>query len=107
MQHYTADDPERWVKANARFHELIITCSQNTILVRLLTDLRHQGMRGRMVTGHVPGHMVRRNEEHKRIVDALASQNAGLVERRMCERILVAGRELVEFVRSAPEGLRK
>jgi DNA-binding GntR family transcriptional regulator len=95
-----AEEPKRWVRANAQFHELIIACCHNTTLVRLLIDLRHQGMRGRMVTGHVPGHMARRNAEHRRIIDAFVSKSPARAEQYMREHILAAGEELVEFVRT-------
>jgi DNA-binding GntR family transcriptional regulator len=97
--HAKANDPKKWVKSNAHFHELILKWSRNRTLIRLVMELRHQGMRGRMVTGHVPGHMDRRNTEHAKIIDALASRDTESVESIMREHILAAGTELVGYVR--------
>ena len=106
MEQYAAtDDAKKWGKANAQFHEMVIECSENKKLIRLLKEVRHQGMRARIVFRHVPGHMARRNEEHEHILQAVASKQARLAERLMRSHVLAASKELVEYVRSESGGL--
>ena len=98
MRQYSSVNSSRYFKANAQFHDTILRCSQNKTLIRLLTELRHQSMRSRVVTRHVPGHIIRRGAEHERIVEALAAKRGNLAETAMREHLLAAGAELVEFM---------
>jgi DNA-binding GntR family transcriptional regulator len=95
-----ADDATRWVKANTRFHDQIIEWSANGNLIRLLRDVRHRGMRARIIFQHVPGHMDRRNQEHRQILKALQSRHGRLAERLMSAHVLAASKELVAYVKS-------
>ncbi len=103
-QSAAADDAKKWGKANAHFHEAIIESSGKKNLIRLLKEVRHQGMRARIIFRHVPGHMARRNTEHEEILRAVTSKQGRLAERLMRAHILAASKELVEYVRSESGG---
>ena len=101
MRQTATTNGKRWSRANSQFHETINQCSQNETLIRILTDLRQQSLRSRIVSWRVPGHMLRREAEHQRIVDALAVKNGRLAEKAMADHVLAAGRELLDYTRNA------
>jgi GntR family transcriptional regulator, rspAB operon transcriptional repressor len=92
-------DSEAWFNANGRFHEIIARASGNAVLMRLIRDLRYHGLRGRFVTGHIPGHADRQNAQHEELVTALAEGDKDSAERIMRDHILVGGAEVADYVR--------
>jgi DNA-binding GntR family transcriptional regulator len=91
---------DAWIDANNRLHEIITAASGNPVLARLIRDLRYHALRGRFVTGHIPGHAERQTTEHAKLVAALAAGDRDEAERIMREHILAGGAEVAAYVRT-------
>ncbi|MDD2401666.1 MAG: GntR family transcriptional regulator [Clostridia bacterium] len=71
--HFETSDLLKTIEVDVKFHEMIYSASRNTRLQGLIKDLRDQVQRFRTTTLAVPGRMKFALEEHKMIVEAIAS----------------------------------
>ncbi|MEW6044965.1 MAG: GntR family transcriptional regulator [Bacillota bacterium] len=92
------NDTARLIEVDTRFHESIYQMSGNARLKHMLSLLSEQVMRFRTMTlSHRP-RMRRALEEHRRIVEAIASRDAERAARLAREHIESAENALMELI---------
>ena len=72
---------------NRLFHQTLVEISNHRTAQRLIETLRAQGVRYQFRTALVPGRPEKSLEEHRRIVEALASHNEDDAEAAMREHL--------------------
>ncbi len=87
-----------YLSADRKFHQALVSASENSHLIRLLEALtdRIQMLRGRSVT--VPGRVAKSYEEHVSIIEAVLLRNPDLAEARVREHIRNVKMDLVEVI---------
>jgi DNA-binding GntR family transcriptional regulator len=74
------DDTDRIVEADSQFHDVLYRASRNDRLVGIINNLREQFTRFRSISIQYPGRMVKSVEEHRRLVEAIASRDTELAQ---------------------------
>lgn len=68
-------DMEKIVAADVSFHEVLYKASRNKRLAEIIHNLREQILRFRSMSMHQPGRLANTWEEHRQMVEAIASRN--------------------------------
>ncbi len=74
------DDTDRIVEVDSQFHDVLYRASRNDRLVGIINNLREQFTRFRSISIQYPGRMVKSVEEHRRLVEAIASRDTELAQ---------------------------
>ena len=74
-QHVANNDMNKIVEADTAFHDVLYTASRNERLRSIINNLREQmtGIRGRTMS--YPGRLVETMDEHRNLVDSIASRD--------------------------------
>lgn len=74
-QHVANNDMNKIVEADTAFHDVLYTASRNERLRSIINNLREQmtGIRGRSMS--YPGRLVETMDEHRNLVDSIASRD--------------------------------
>ncbi|MDI6871866.1 MAG: GntR family transcriptional regulator [Bacillota bacterium] len=95
------DDLDGAVALDTDFHEELMKASHNSRLSQLVSNLREQIQRFRLTSLSYPGRVKVAVEEHRKIVDAIASRDAELAQNLAYEHIENAENSLMEVIREA------
>lgn len=68
-------DIEQIVEVDSQFHDVLYRASRNDRLVGIINNLREQFTRFRSISIQYPGRMKKSVEEHKELVEAIASRD--------------------------------
>lgn len=74
------DDADRLVESDSQFHDILYRASRNDRLVGIINNLREQFTRFRSISIQYPGRMQKSVEEHRRLVEAIASRDTDLAQ---------------------------
>lgn len=96
-----AEDLDGAVALDTDFHEELMAASHNPRLSQLVSNLREQIQRFRLTSLSHPGRVKLAVEEHRKIVDAIASHDADLAQNLAYEHIENAENSLMEVIREA------
>lgn len=96
--HWETSDLLKTIDVDTRFHELIFKASRNSRVLSMIKELRDQVQRFRTTTLAVPGRMKFALDEHRRIVEAIASRNVQLAQKAAREHIESAENALLEVI---------
>ena len=75
------DDFDKVVDADVRFHDILYQASRNQRLVDILHNLREQMLRFRSISMHYPGRLAATWEEHRQMVENIASHNGAMARK--------------------------
>lgn len=92
-------DLDRCIELDTRFHEVLYAASGNERLQYMVNHLREQIQRCRAQSLAHPGRMRQALEEHRAIVEAIASRDAELAHSLAEEHIENAENSLMEHIR--------
>jgi DNA-binding GntR family transcriptional regulator len=95
------DDLNGAVALDTGFHEELMKASHNPRLSQLVSNLREQIQRFRLTSLSHPGRVKLAVEEHRLIVDAIASHDAELAQNLAYEHIENAENSLMEVISEA------
>lgn len=102
------DDPERLTELDTAFHEFILTCSDNRLLLQTWQGISPLNWTMMTVIRLRDRNLVELAERHRPIVDALRAGNQQLAEQVIREHVLVLGdrvvQELEQNASSAEQG---
>lgn len=98
------DDLDGAVALDTDFHEELMRASHNPRLSQMVSNLREQIQRFRLTSLSHPGRVKLAVEEHRKVVDAIASHDAELAQNLAYEHIENAENSLMEVISEA--GLR-
>lgn len=73
-------DADRIVEADGQFHDILYRASRNDRLVGIINNLREQFTRFRSISMQYPGRIQKTVEEHRRLVEAIASRDIDLAQ---------------------------
>lgn len=96
---------EEIVESDTDFHALVYKASRNERLIQILANLREQIQRFRATSLAVPGRVKEAIEEHRAIVEALASHDAEKAQELATAHIVTA--ENVMFEALGAQGIAK
>ncbi|BBB90307.1 MAG TPA: GntR family transcriptional regulator [Methylomusa anaerophila] len=68
-------DLDKIVEIDSQFHDVLYKASRNDRLVGIISNLREQFTRFRSISINYPGRIQQTLEEHRRLVEAIASRN--------------------------------
>ena len=91
-----AGDYDSLTEIDTEFHELLYKASRNERLMQIISNLREQINRFRMVSLAFPGRGREALEEHKKIAEAIAERDAALAQALAQEHIENAENALLE-----------
>ncbi|WP_371376342.1 GntR family transcriptional regulator [Sporomusa aerivorans] len=74
------DDTDKIVEVDSQFHDVLYRASRNDRLVGIINNLREQFTRFRSISIQYPGRMQKSVEEHRRLVEAIASRDTDLAQ---------------------------
>jgi len=74
------DDIDKIVEVDSQFHDVLYRASRNDRLVGIINNLREQFTRFRSISIQYPGRMQKSVEEHRRLVEAIASRDTDLAQ---------------------------
>ncbi len=74
------DDADKLVEADGQFHDILYRASRNDRLVGIINNLREQFTRFRSISIAYPGRIQKTVEEHRRLVEAIASRDTDLAQ---------------------------
>lgn len=74
------NDAEKIVEADGQFHDILYRASRNDRLVGIINNLREQFTRFRSISIAYPGRIQKTVEEHRRLVEAIASRDTDLAQ---------------------------
>jgi DNA-binding GntR family transcriptional regulator len=74
------DDADKIVESDSQFHDILYRASRNDRLVGIINNLREQFTRFRSISIQYPGRMQKSVEEHRRLVEAIASRDTDLAQ---------------------------
>ncbi|HWR45015.1 GntR family transcriptional regulator [Sporomusa sp.] len=74
------DDADKLVESDSQFHDILYRASRNDRLVGIINNLREQFTRFRSISIQYPGRMQKSVEEHRRLVEAIASRDTDLAQ---------------------------
>lgn len=79
-KHVATMNMEKIVELDTAFHDLLYKAARNERLCSIINNLREQltGIRGRSMS--YPGRMVETMDEHRALVDAIASRNVAMAQ---------------------------
>ncbi len=77
---YKGKDAERYFEANSRFHRFIAELARNQRLFQLISQMRQEMRKTRIVALHLPQRLDYSMREHDQIMDAFLKKNAALAE---------------------------
>ena len=69
------EDIEKIVEVDTRFHDILYRASRNDRLVGIINNLREQFTRFRAVSIAYPGRLKNTQEEHRKLLEAIAQRN--------------------------------
>ncbi len=92
-------DLDGLVSVDTAFHDIVYKASRNERLVQIVSNLREQIQRFRKTSLSSPGRIRHTVEEHKKIVDAIASRDAALAHELAQEHVENAENQILEAVR--------
>jgi DNA-binding GntR family transcriptional regulator len=95
---WESSDLLKTIDIDTRFHELIYRASRNVRLLEMIMDLREQVQRFRTTTLAVPGRMKFALDEHRRVIEAIASRNVQQAQKAAREHIESAENALLEVI---------
>ncbi|MCG0277895.1 MAG: GntR family transcriptional regulator [Thermanaeromonas sp.] len=93
------NDLETLVQLDTQFHDILYRASRNDRLVQIINNLREHIQRFRTSSLATPGRKRETVEEHKALVEAIASRNVELAQRLAQEHIENAENRLLEAIR--------
>jgi DNA-binding GntR family transcriptional regulator len=96
-----ADDLNGAVALDTDFHEELMAASHNPRLSQMVSNLREQIHRFRLTSLSHPGRVKLAVEEHRKIVDAIASHDSELAQNLAYEHIENAENSLMEVISEA------
>lgn len=96
--HFESSDLLKTIEVDTKFHELIYKASRNNRLLEMIKDLREQVQRFRTTTLAVPGRLKFALDEHRKIVEAIASRDVALAGRTAVEHIESAENAMLEVI---------
>ncbi|WP_425059658.1 HTH-type transcriptional repressor RspR [Sporomusa carbonis] len=73
-------DTDKIVEIDSQFHDVLYRASRNDRLVGIINNLREQFTRFRSISIQYPGRMEKSIEEHRRLVEAIASRDTELAQ---------------------------
>lgn len=74
------DDIDKIVEVDSQFHDVLYRASRNDRLVGIINNLREQFTRFRSISIQYPGRMRISVEEHRRLVEAIATRDTELAQ---------------------------
>ncbi|MDX9871744.1 MAG: GntR family transcriptional regulator [Clostridia bacterium] len=96
--HFETSDLLKTIEVDTRFHEMIFSAAKNNRLLAMVKELREQVQRFRTTTLAVPGRMKFALDEHREIVEAIASRDTEKAQRVAREHIESAEAALLEVI---------
>ncbi len=96
-------DTLRYTECNRRFHEVLVRASRHQTAARLLDSLRAQMVRYQYRTVLAPGRLPRSLQEHRAIVDAVASKDPDAAEASVRAHLQAVAITLREVARRTAE----
>ncbi len=96
-----ANDLDRLVEIDIRFHEGLYQASRNAKLVQIINNLSEQIHRFRSTSLASPGRMKEALEEHRKIVEAISERNITLAQSLAQEHIENAENRMLEAMRKS------
>ncbi len=103
-------DMDKIVAADVGFHEVLYKASRNNRLAEIIHNLREQLMRFRSISMNQPGRLANTWEEHRQLVEAIASRNASQARKiarlhmENSEQVLIVGMGNKDVARMVQEG---
>ena len=89
-------DADKIVEADGQFHDLLYRASRNDRLVGIINNLREQITRFRSISMQYPGRIQNTVDEHRRLVEAIASRNTDLAQQIAREHMENAEQTLLQ-----------
>ena len=84
---YKKNDPQRYFEANSRFHRFIAEVARNERLQRLISQMRQEMQKTRILALHLPQRLDYSMREHDQIVDAFLKRNPELAQSGMVKHL--------------------
>lgn len=94
-----ANDMEKLVAVDTRFHDTLYRASRNERLYNIISNLREQIQRFRTTSLAYPGRMKQSLEEHRGIVEALQARDVQLARNLAQEHIENAENSMLEAIK--------
>lgn len=94
-----ANDIEKLVVVDTKFHDAIYKASRNESLTNIINNLREQIQRFRATTLAYPGRMKESLDEHRGIVEALQSRDVQLSRKLAGEHIENAENSMIDAIK--------
>jgi DNA-binding GntR family transcriptional regulator len=96
-------DVHKVVETDTDFHSLLYKSSRNSRLSQIISNLREQIQRFRTTSLSSPGRMKSALEEHRKIVEAIATRDGELARKITQEHIENAENSLMEIIQKDPQ----
>ncbi|WP_027185899.1 GntR family transcriptional regulator [Desulfovibrio inopinatus] len=96
------DDLDTWAEADARFHQMLLSLSGNSVLTAIGASLTDKAHRARLLTLRLRPKPERSNREHREVVEAMRrgdSERAGRSHRAHRERAADIITQILEYYR--------
>ncbi len=103
----SANDVERCVEVDTRFHEALYKASRNDRLVTILSNLREQIQRFRLTSLSYPGRMRESLDEHRTIIESLEARDISAVRQLAQEHIENAENVLLDVLKKEGSELKE
>lgn len=94
---------DKIVEADTRFHDVLYQASRNERLVGIINNLREQITRLRTTSMNYPGRLTQMMEEHKCLVEAIASRDVEAAQRAAREHLENAEQTLLKEIAEVSE----
>lgn len=95
-----ADDLKAWASADANFHRLLVSMSDNSRLIQLVDRFMDQVQRVRLLTLKLRPKPTQSNKDHSRVVDAIEARDAEAAREIHRKHRENAGKLLVDLLES-------
>jgi len=97
------EDVQRYARENLAFHEVLYASCRNEFLTREVRNLRRRSQLYRRNNFHQAGRMAESSADHRRILQAIESQDEMAAFHAAVDHIAVAGRSFAEFLMTLPD----
>lgn len=97
-RHLEEGNLEKFIKANQDFHQCVINASGNEKLIQIISNVRNQIQRFRSIMLHHPGRGKESLQEHEKILEALAAQDAEKCEVQVRQHVQNAAELLKKII---------
>ena len=94
-------EAEKWnesVKMGARIHDLCIQIGGGRRIYQILANLSEQIKRLDILSAHLPGRLIRSNQQHREIVDAISRRDSAQAQQLMHDHILSTQKDMVNEI---------